>query len=392
VAAATSPGSEARRTRDRETFDLRHSNFMTELCAVAGLDPAEVIQLEREARGPRRLKEIRAVYQKEAQLGTLYMAVTGDHSVDSFFFKCPEFSLICRADLLGLDSPARASTALRLGSLYRQHGDSFICGLSGTFAIIVYDNNTRTLKAWTDHFGVERLAFTKSNGCLAIATDVRMLLRFLRQHPPIDPTAIQQYLQYTCIPSPKTIYKGISKLEPGHELISRPITATRSYWDMKYESAISDRPEALWVKDTRKAVRSAVARTVTALDSTDKVGCFLSGGTDSSSVAGLVGQITSQPPRTFSIGFDDPRYNEIRYARIAAKRFCADHHEYFVQPADILALVQKAVTAYDEPYGNSSIIPTYFCARLAAENGITHLFMIAHFNNTAWSRAQFDVG
>jgi len=99
----------------------------------------------------------------------------------------------------------------------------------------------------------------------------------------------------------------------------------------------------------------------------------LSGGTDSSSVVGLVAQATAQAPRTFSIGFDDPRYNEIHYARIAARHFSADHHEYFVKPDDVAPLALKAAQAYDEPFGNSSIVPTYHCARLAAQHGITHL-------------------
>ena len=77
---------------------------------------------------------------------------------------------------------------------------------------------------------------------------------------------------------------------------------------------------------------------------------------------GLVQRSTAQPPRTFSIGFDDPRYNEIEYARIAARHFSADHHEYFVKPEDIPVLVEKAVQVYDEPFGNSSIVPTYYCA------------------------------
>src|SRR2546422_11304031 len=104
-----------------------------------------------------------------------------------------------------------------------------------------------------------------------------------------------------------------------------------------------------------------------------RMGCFLSGGTDSSSIVGMLSQLTTEPARTFSIGFDDSRYNEMHYARITARHNKSRHHEYFVTPNDVLALIQRAVPAYDEPFGNSSIIPTYYCARLAAENGVTHL-------------------
>src|SRR4030095_16664216 len=160
----------------------------------------------------------------------------------------------------------------------------------------------------------------------------------------------------------------------GHQLTSHPRLRTRAYWDMSYhEQPASHRTEKEWADATHDAVRSAVAESVKRVDGSDALGCFLSGGTDSSSVAGFVGQVTEQSPRTFSIGFKDPGYNEIDYARIAAKQFNADHHEYFVTPNDVINLVQRAAQAYDEPFGNSSIVPTYYCAHLAREHGITHM-------------------
>src|SRR5262249_30216120 len=156
----------------------------------------------------------------------------------------------------------------------------------------------------------------------------------------------------------------ISKLQPGHQLISRPTATTRSYWDITYCHSDARRRESVWANETRSAVRSAVASSLKNVHDPQTLGCFLSGGTDSSSVAGFVGMLTAQPPRTFSIGFDDARYNEIQYARIAANHFSADHHEYFVKADDIPAVVRNAVQVYDEPFGNSSIVPTYYCARL----------------------------
>src|SRR5207245_110908 len=114
--------------------------------------------------------------------------------------------------------------------------DSFVRELRGTFAIILYDKKSRVLKAWTDPFGAERLVFTDSysQGFIAVSTDLRLLLPLFSDRPNIDPVAVQQYLQYTCIPAPKTIFKGISRLEPGHQLTTRPAVATRSYSDMNY--------------------------------------------------------------------------------------------------------------------------------------------------------------
>jgi asparagine synthase (glutamine-hydrolysing) len=314
----------------------------------------------------------RRKHQRECRRRGIYMRIEGDGPVESLFCDYPDLTLICRADLLA--SCSSTNVAAYLVRLYREQGDLFVSGLRGTFAIVLYDHNHKTLKAWTDHFGAERLVFGEVDGSFAISTDIGLVLRAHRKRPMISAAAIQEYLQYTCIPTPKTIYEGISKLAPGHQLISRPAIMTRPYWDIAYdERDEARRPERVWANETREAVRSAVALSLKNLGVTDRAGCFLSGGTDSSSVAGFVGQVTAQPPRTFAIGFDDSRYNEIHYARIAAKHFSADHHEYFVRPDDIPVLVQKAVQVYDEPFGNSSIVPTYHCARLAAGHGITHL-------------------
>jgi asparagine synthase (glutamine-hydrolysing) len=303
------------------------------------------------------------------------MTVMGDERTESFTYESPELSIVCRTDLLINDSQAgtakEMSPAMRVAGLYQAYQDSFVNRLRGTFAIILYDHKLGVLKAWTDHLGAERLVFADSQGFFAVATDTRLLLPLFAERPELDSAAIHEYLQYTCIPAPRTVYKGISRLEPGHQLSWSPLLVA-PYWHMTYPEVRERRPEADWTSDTANAIRSAVAQSLLNVSSS-RLGCFLSGGTDSSSVTGLVSKLTQQSPRTFSIGFDDPRYNEIRYARIAATHNKAQHHEYFVTPDDILAVIEKAVPAYDEPFGNSSIVPTYYCARLAAENGVTHL-------------------
>src|SRR5262249_39526411 len=151
----------------------------------------------------------------------------------------PKFSLICRADLLNGESPisgqVNGGAAGYLAELYHQHGDSFVNSVRGAFAIVIYDHDKSLLKAWTDHFGIQRLVFAVSHDCVALATDPRLLLPLFRQRPDIDPTAIQQYVQYACIPAPKTIYKGIQRLKPGHQLVCKPRPIMRPYWDMTYQ-------------------------------------------------------------------------------------------------------------------------------------------------------------
>jgi asparagine synthase (glutamine-hydrolysing) len=316
-------------------------------------------------------------YARELRRGGVYMLAQGDQAVDGFTFDNAAVSLICYADLLQSDSALRSnksSVAAYLADQYLQQGDAFVAGLRGSFAIVLYDHTNRVLKAWTDHFGIFKLAFASYKGSGAgVASDLRLLLPLFSARPEVDAAAVQQYLLYNCVPSPKTIYRGISRLMPGHQLTSAASLTVKPYWDMTYpERPVRETSEEVWMQRTFDEVRSAVALTSTGIGSPN-LGCFLSGGTDSSSVAGLVGDVTGRKPRTFSIGFDQAGYNEIQYARIAARHFNAEQHEYFVTPADIVALVSRVVPAYDEPFGNSSVVPAYYCARLAAENGISHM-------------------
>ncbi len=305
------------------------------------------------------------------------MSIQGDCNLENNVYTSPRLALICHADLLGSGScddfrEANLRPAEYLAGRYEQRGDDLAQDLRGWFGLVLYDYEQNTLKAWTDHFGVRRIVYRAAEGALAIASDLRLLNEFGNQVPEVDSAAILEYLQYTCIPAPRTIYKDTFRLEPGHRLISRPTITSRAYWDMRYEEK-EGRSLKSWAAQTYEAIESAVGRASKTLDAAHRPGCFLSGGTDSSSVSGLVGKLTGRPPTTISIGFDDPRYNEIEYARIAARHFRADHHEYFVKPGDILDLLQKAYTVYDEPFGNSSIIPAYFCARMGAENGVSHM-------------------
>jgi asparagine synthase (glutamine-hydrolysing) len=308
-------------------------------------------------------------YQRELRHPDVSLSIHSDSPIEAFLFQSPEVSLICRCDLLR--DHADDLPAAHLAALYLQQGDEFVKALRGTFAIVLYDHRHGALKAWVDHFGAQKLLYAKLQESIAVSTDLRVLVDVARKRPEVDLDVIPQYLQFTCIPTPKTIYKDFFKLPPGYQLTAGGRFTVHSYWDMSYHEATGGQSEEIWAEKTEKAIRSAVARAVAG--DIQKIGCFMSGGTDSSSVAGLTGQLTGRAPRTFSIGFDDPRYNEIQYARIAAKRFGADHHEYFVTPGDILALAQKAAVKFDEPFGNSSIVPTYYCARLAAERGMSHL-------------------
>jgi asparagine synthase (glutamine-hydrolysing) len=172
------------------------------------------------------------------------------------------------------------------------------------------------------------------------------------------------------IPAPRTLFRGVRRLDLAQRL-DYGTTGVRlsSHWRPSFEE---DRREDVGAlkQEFRDLLRSSVED---ALDGADEAGCFLSGGTDSSTVAGLVAQITGRPARTFSIGFDAEGYDEMEYARIAARYFGTRHTEYYVTPQDLIDAIPKVARHYDQPFGNSSAVPAYHCARVARDAGVTRM-------------------
>lgn len=341
--------------------------------ALTYSDPQRPLSITDTQGWSERLASPRFPHSSAIQEGNAVLHVCGDESIDSNIYSAADVSLVCDADLLNAETvktnEPSGGIAAMLAALYRQRGDDFVLDLEGTFAIIVFDHREKSLKAWTDRFGAGRLVFSSSIEFTAVSADLRLLSKLTGQQFAIDPVAILEYLQYACIPAPRTIFRGVSRLEAGSALRTKPTVQTRPYWNVTFEQSIKGTDESFWCREILSSVRGAVARAAS-VRQPGVLGCFLSGGTDSSSVTGLVGEIIGEKPRSFSIGFDDPRYNEIEYARIAAKRYGCEHHEYFVNPQDILSLIPKAIQFFDEPFGNASIVPTYYCARLAADNGV----------------------
>ncbi|HSV50987.1 MAG TPA: asparagine synthase C-terminal domain-containing protein, partial [Burkholderiaceae bacterium] len=184
----------------------------------------------------------------------------------------------------------------------------------------------------------------------------------------IDPQAIFDYLYFHAIPSPRTIFKGVYRLPAGHyALFENGQLTVKPYWTPVFSEPRGASFDALR-DEFRQLLHEAVA---TQLDGS-KPGCFLSGGTDSSTVAGLISQVAGQA-NTYSIGFDAQGYDEMEFARIAARHFKTEHHEYYVTPADLVRSIADVAKHYDQPFGNSSALPAYYCARMAREDGVTKL-------------------
>jgi asparagine synthase (glutamine-hydrolysing) len=237
--------------------------------------------------------------------------------------------------------------------------------IRGDFAVAWRDGVGRTLLA-VDRFAVRTLCWCLDGDELRFAERADELAG---AKPEIDPQAIFEYLFFHAIPSPRTVFKGVHRLPPGHVLLHQNgRVEVRPYWTPAFEEdpepGIEQRRETF-----RRLVESAVARR---LDG-GVPACYLSGGTDSSTVAGMVGRAAGQPAHTYSIGFEAQGYDEMAYARIAARHFGTRHHEYYVTPDDVVAGVPQVAGYYDQPFGNSSALPAYYCALRACEDGVTRL-------------------
>ncbi|MDE2454371.1 MAG: asparagine synthase [Burkholderiales bacterium] len=189
------------------------------------------------------------------------------------------------------------------------------------------------------------------------------------RRPRLDLQALYDYLYFHAIPSPRTVFEGVHRLPPGH--LARAEAGrldVKPFWTPRFDEKRSASFAALR-DEFRRLLADAVRR---GLDGS-KPACFLSGGTDSSTVAGMIGEVTGKPAATYSIGFDAQGYDEMEFARIAARRFGCDHHEYYVTPDDLVRGIPLMAAYLDQPFGNSSALPAYCCALRAREDGVTRL-------------------
>jgi asparagine synthase (glutamine-hydrolysing) len=258
-----------------------------------------------------------------------------------------------------------------LTALYRLEGPRFVRRLRGAFALALWDRRRRQLLLAVDHFGMRRLHYVAERCDITFASRLGALLAAPGITPSVDPRAVYSYLNFGFVPAPETPFEGIRRLPPGHLLLAREgYCRLEPFWDMAYREVLTPEEEAAsrLLQSTHQAVSDALSD----IASRD-VGAFLSGGTDSSTVVGLMTGITGERVSAFSIGFREHRYDELRYAELAARHFGAVHHTRIVTPEDALAVLPRLVEVYDEPFGNNSAVGTFFCAQLARECGARQL-------------------
>ncbi len=247
---------------------------------------------------------------------------------------------------------------------YRQWGTSCVAHLKGMFAFVIWDGPARTLFAARDRVGKKPLYYWLDTDGIAFASEPKALLADTGFQVRPDPVALSYYLSLQYVPTPLSAFAGLQRIPPGHYLVatSEGITIDR-YWRLQYANKQSctaeEAAEELLLK-LRAATRSRLVSDV-------PLGAFLSGGVDSGSIVALMAESGAGRVKTFSIGFVEEAYNELRFARMVADRYGTDHHEFMVRP-DAIAILPKLIWHYNEPFGDSSAIPTFYLAELARQS------------------------
>jgi asparagine synthase (glutamine-hydrolysing) len=248
--------------------------------------------------------------------------------------------------------------------LYEDEGLDFVRHLNGMFALAIWDANKRRLVVARDRLGKKPLYYRHEPHRLLFASELKSLLEVPDIQRRIDPQALDEYLTYQYVPHPRTIFRGFSKLPPAHYGVwENGEWTTHCYWNRDFELEVKQ-SMADYAEQVRELLTSSVQLR---LESDVPLGAFLSGGIDSALVVGLMQRLMKQPVKTFSIGFGIKEYDETAAAREVATRLGTDHHEFRVEP-ECLDVLDKLIWHYDEPFADSSALPTYYVSKLTRQH------------------------
>ena len=247
--------------------------------------------------------------------------------------------------------------------LYEEFGMECVKRLRGMFAFAIWDERAKRLLVARDRIGIKPLHYMIDKDRIIFASEIKSILAAGVKRE-IDPAGLDGYFTFNYVPAPYTIFKGIKKLLPGHILkMEGGKVSEEQYWDIDYTKKSSKGMDEI-MEELLDILKESVRMR---LRSDVPFGAFLSGGIDSSTVVALMSEIMDMPVKTFSIGFEEKDYNELDYARLVARRFDTDHHEFIVKP-DFVDLLPRLVWHFDEPFGDVSAVPTYYVSKLAREH------------------------
>ena len=250
-------------------------------------------------------------------------------------------------------------------ALYEREGERFLQKLRGMFALAIWDGRDRSLLLARDRAGKKPLVYYRDGEKLLFASEPKAIFEDATVPVAANMLAIHDYLTWGYVPSPQSAFEGFAKVPPAHYAVIRDgkIRIER-YWELRYEPKWHGSEEGL-CRELLAEVREAVRLRMLASDV--PVGAFLSGGIDSSTIVALMSEFSAGPVKTYSIGFEEDEYNELPYARLVAQRYATDHHEFIVKP-DAMAVLPELVWHYNEPYADSSAVPTYYLAKMTRQH------------------------
>ncbi len=244
--------------------------------------------------------------------------------------------------------------------LYEEYGEDCVHHLRGMFAFAIWDKKAQKLFIARDRLGIKPLHYFFDDHCLLFGSEIKSLLQAGVMAPEVDYQSLVYYFFYGYTPDPDCMFKNVRKLPPGHTLVWQNDRITvHQYWDVTYR-VDTIQPEEYYIERSLEIMREAVR---IRLMSEVPLGAFLSGGVDSSLVVALMAREMGEPVKTFSIGFEDQSYDELHYARMVADKYETDHHEEIVRP-DAEEVILDLVRQFDEPFADSSAIPTYYVSKM----------------------------
>ncbi|MBE7526675.1 MAG: asparagine synthase [Burkholderiales bacterium] len=256
--------------------------------------------------------------------------------------------------------------AMALADQWRQKNKLSFADLAGEFVCCIIDSHTGETALAIDPLGTHVLYYQLLRDGLLFSTSADALLTHPQANSEINPQGLFNYFYFHMIPGPDTIYSAQKRLLPGEYLLYRSShVETSHYQKIEFHEDIK-RPFPELQQEFLSLLRKSVSEAI----QDQKAGAFLSGGTDSSTLAGILTEVTGEPAKTYSIGFEATGYDEMHYARIAARHFSTDHHEYYVTPDDVVETIPLIASVFDQPFGNASALPAYYCARMARNDGL----------------------
>jgi asparagine synthase (glutamine-hydrolysing) len=284
-------------------------------------------------------------------------------------FNSPQLMVACAGHITWQDNQLTTQAqqqghAQVIAQLYQRYGTDCLQHIHSDFCLVIIDLTKEQTLLAIDRSGIQRLCFQTVGDNIIFSSDMQAIFEHPLSHKNLSEQGIFNYFYFHMVPSPGAIYNNVSKLLPGQFIIFSNGKITQSfYWKMDYQDNNSHSFKQLKT-EFQECLRSSVK-----IRQNDSTGAFLSGGLDSSTLAGVLSE-QQHTTNTFSIGFDVNGYDETPFARTAATHFNTQHHEYYVTPHDVLEAIPLIAKAYDEPFGNASAIPAYYCAKFARESGI----------------------